>query len=78
MTTSINELGMQLTSFDTKVSTLEALGESVDALVTLEKQQYLSVLKRQADIQQAQSGQQLPQVPRDPDIIFFSDKPNKR
>ena len=78
LTTSINELGMQLTSFDTKVSTLEALGESVDALVTLEKQQYLSVLKRQADIQQAQSGQQLPQVPRDPDIIFFSDKPNKR
>ena len=78
LTTSINKLGMQLTSFDTKVSTLEALGESVDALVTLEKQQYLSVLKRQADIQQAQSGQQLPQVPRDPDIIFFSDKPNKR
>jgi|GEM_PF-1075747 len=78
LTTSINELGMQLTSFDTKVSTLEALGESVDALVTLEKQQYLSVLKRQADIQQAQSGQQLPQAPRDPDIIFFSDKPNKR
>ena len=78
LTTSINELGMQLTSFDTKVSTLEALGESVDALVTLEKQQYLSVLKRQADIQQAQSGQQLPKVPRDPDIIFFSDKPNKR
>ena len=78
LTTSINQLGMQLTSFDTKVSTLEALGESVDALVTLEKQQYLSVLKRQADIQQAQSGQQLPQVPRDPDIIFFSDKPNKR
>jgi CII-binding regulator of phage lambda lysogenization HflD len=78
LTTSINELGMQLTSFDTKVSTLEALGESVDALVTLEKQQYLSVLKRQADIQQAQSGQQLPQVPRDPDIIIFSDKPNKR
>lgn len=78
LTTSINELGMQLTSFDTKVSTLEALGDSVDALVTLEKQQYLSVLKRQADIQQAQSGQQLPQVPRDPDIIFFSDKPNKR
>jgi len=78
LTTSINKLGMQLTSFDTKVSTLEALGESVDALVTLEKQQYLSVLKRQADIQQAQSGQQLPQVPRDPNIIFFSDKPNKR
>ena len=74
LSTAVTKFGAELTSFDTKISGVESLKASVDALITLEKEQYISVLERQTKIQAAQSGQQLPRVPRDTDMIFFSDK----
>ncbi len=70
----VTKLGAQFKVFGDKVSSLKALSTSVEALITLEKAQYLSVLERQAKIQESQTGQQLPRVPRDADMIFFSDK----
>ena len=70
----VTKLGTQFKAFGDKVSSLKALSTSVEALITLEKAQYLSVLERQAKIQESQTGQQLPRVPRDADMIFFSDK----
>lgn len=70
----VTKLGAQFKAFGDKVSSLTALNTSVEALITLEKAQYLSVLERQAKIQASQTGQQLPRVPRDTDMIFFSDK----
>ena len=74
LSTAVTKFGTELTAFDVKISGVETLKASVDALITLEKEQYISVLERQAKIQAAQSGQQLPRVPRDTDMIFFSDK----
>ena len=73
----VSQLGAQVKNFGVKVSDVVALSASVEALITLEKEQYLSVLERQAKIQASQSGQQLPKVPRDTDMIFFSDKASK-
>tara|TARA_B110000967_G_scaffold203628_1_gene244647 strand:- start:1656 stop:2510 length:855 start_codon:yes stop_codon:yes gene_type:complete len=73
----VSQLRAQVKTFGVKVSDVVALSASVEALITLEKEQYLSVLERQAEIQASQSGQQLPKVPRDIDMIFFSDKASK-
>ena len=70
----VTKLGAQLKVFGGKVGSLGALSTSVEALITLEKAQYLSVLERQAKIQASQTGQKIPRVPRDTDMIFFSDK----
>jgi hypothetical protein len=73
----VSQLGAQVKNFGAKVSDVVALSANVEALITLEKEQYLSVLERQAKIQASQSGQQLPRVPRDTNMIFFSDKASK-
>jgi len=41
-------------------------------LVTLEKAKYLSVLERQAALQEKQTGPMAVKVPRDPNLIFYS------
>jgi hypothetical protein len=54
------------------LANLSALNADVSTLVTLEKAKYLSVLERQAALQEKQTGPMAVKVPRDPNLIFYS------
>ena len=68
----IEGLSGQLNSFESQLSESEKLNSDVEALVTLERAKYLEVLERQADLQEKQRGPAPIEVPRDPNLIFYS------
>ena len=68
----VSNLGAQLEEFEERLENVQKLSSDVEALVVLEKEQYLKVLKRQADIQEKQTGSNPVKVPRDPNMVFYS------
>ena len=68
----IEGLSGQLNSFESQLTESEKLNSDVEALVTLERAKYLEVLERQADLQEKQRGPAPLEVPRDPNLIFYS------
>ena len=68
----IEGLSGQLNSFESQIAESEKLNSDVKALVTLERARYLEVLERQADLQEKQRGPAPIEVPRDPNLIFYS------
>ena len=68
----IEGLSGQLNSFESQIAESEKLNSDVKALVTLERAKYLEVLERQADLQEKQRGPAPIEVPRDPNLIFYS------
>ena len=68
----IEGLSGQLNSFESQIAKSEKLNSDVKALVTLERAKYLEVLERQADLQEKQRGPAAIEVPRDPNLIFYS------
>ena len=68
----IEGLSGQLNSFESQLAESEKLNSDVEALVTLERAKYLEVLERQADLQEKQRGPAPIEVPRDPNLIFYS------
>jgi flagellar basal body-associated protein FliL len=72
----VGNLGAQLQEFEERLENVQKLSADVEALVVLEKQQYLNVLKRQADIQEKQTGPNPVKVPRDPNMVFYSIQSN--
>ena len=69
---TIEGLGAQLENFQNQLVEARKLNSDVQALVTLEKAKYLEVLERQADLQEMQKGPDPLEVPRDPNLIFYS------
>ena len=69
---TIEGLGAQLENFQNQLVEARKLNSDVQALVELEKAKYLEVLGRQADLQEMQKGPDPLEVPRDPNMIFFS------
>jgi hypothetical protein len=69
---AVAALASQLNQFENKLKDVERLNADVKALVTLERENYLAVLQRQSLIQEAQSGEKVVKVPRDPNLIFYS------
>jgi methyl-accepting chemotaxis protein len=72
ITMVVNRLNDQLDDFQGELANTKDLNEDVAALVTLEREKYLAVLKRQADLQQKQKGPAAIQIPRDPNLIYYS------
>jgi hypothetical protein len=72
ITEVIMRLNTQLDVVEQQLSNAKKLNVDVAALVTLEREKYLTVLKRQADLQERQSGLAPIKVPRDPNMIFYS------
>ena len=68
----IEGLSGQLNSFESQLAESEKLNSDVEALVTLERAKYFEVLERQADLQEKQRGPAPIEVPRDPNLIFYS------
>ncbi|MDG0968224.1 MAG: hypothetical protein P8Q37_10905 [Porticoccaceae bacterium] len=69
---SIASLSSRINQFEGSLKNVANLNADVKALVTLERENYLAVLKRQSVLQKAQSGEQVIKVPRDPNLIFYS------
>jgi len=65
-------INTQLAEVGTQLAAVKDLNDDVTALVTLEKAKYLSVLERQAELQEKQTGPMAVKVPRDPNLIFYS------
>jgi len=65
-------LGSQLKNFENRLSNIQQLSDDVESLVILEKENYLQVLERQADLQEKQSDRNPIKVPRDPNMVFYS------
>ena len=72
ITTVVNRLNDQLEDFQGELANAKNLNEDVAALVTLEREKYLAVLERQADLQEKQKGPAAIQIPRDPNLIYYS------
>ena len=68
----VTSLGSQLKKFEARLQNVQKLSSDVEALVTLEKEKYFSILERQADLQEKQSGPDPIKVPRDPNLVFYS------
>jgi DNA repair exonuclease SbcCD ATPase subunit len=69
---SIESLSSRINKFEGSLKNVANLNADVKALVTLERENYLAVLKRQSMLQEAKSGEQVIKVPRDPNLIFYS------
>lgn len=65
-------INTQLAEVGTQLAAVKDLNADVSTLVTLEKAKYLSVLERQAALQEKQTGPMAVKVPRDPNLIFYS------
>ena len=74
VTSVVDKLGSQLRGFEDRLKNVQKLSADVEALVTLEKEKYLNVLTRQADLQEKQSGPDPIKVPRDPNMVFYSNE----
>ena len=72
ITMVVNRLNDQLDDFQGELANTKDLNEDVAALVTLEREKYLTVLKRQADLQEKQRGPAAIKIPRDPNFIYYS------
>ena len=68
----VSTLGSQLKNFENRLSNIQQLSDDVESLVILEKENYLQVLERQADLQEKQSDLNPINVPRDPNMVFYS------
>jgi len=68
----VRSLATRINQFETKLKDVSRLNADVQALVALERENYLAVLQRQSLIQEAQSGDKVVKVPRDPNLIFYS------
>ena len=74
VTNSMVGLSSRIEKFETSLVDVKRLTDDVDALITLERENYMEVLQRQTILQEAQSGKQVVKVPRDPNLIFYSIK----
>ena len=74
----VSTLTQQIMTVESQLlANLSALNADVSTLVTLEKAKYLSVLERQAELQEKQTGPMAVKVPRDPNLIFYSIQSSK-
>ena len=74
VTNSMVGLSSRIEKFENSLVDVKRLTDDVDALITLERENYMEVLQRQTILQEAQSGKQVVKVPRDPNLIFYSIK----
>lgn len=74
VTNSMVGLSSRIEKFEKSLVDVKRLTDDVDALITLERENYMEVLQRQTILQEAQSGKQVVKVPRDPNLIFYSIK----
>ncbi len=74
VTKSMVGLSSRIENFEKSLVDVKRLTADVDALVTLERQNYMDVLQRQTILQEAQAGKKVVKVPRDPNLIFYSIK----
>ena len=74
ITKTIVGLSSRIDNFESSLGDVKRLTDDVDALIILERENYMEVLKRQTMLQEAQAGKQIVNVPRDPNLIFYSIK----
>jgi hypothetical protein len=74
VTKSMAGLSSRIEKFEKSLVDVKRLTDDVDALVILERENYMEVLQRQTILQEAQAGKQVVKVPRDPNLIFYSIK----
>lgn len=68
----IVSLGSKLESFKGRIAQVQALSTNVQALITLEKENYKAVLERQAALQSKGGKAVATIVPRDPNLVYYS------
>jgi len=74
VTKSMVDISSRIEKFEKSLVDVKRLTDDVDALITLERENYMEVLQRQTILQEAQGGKQVVKVPRDPNLIFYSIK----
>ena len=74
VTKAMAGLSSRIDNFENRLGDVKRLTDDVDALITLERENYMEVLQRQTMLQEAQAGKQIVKVPRDPNLIFYSIK----
>lgn len=72
ITDVVSRINVQLDSFEAELANVKDLNEDVEVLVTLEREKYLAVLKRQTDLQEKQRGPAAIKIPRDPNLVYYS------
>ncbi|MDA9091307.1 hypothetical protein N9J84_04290, partial [Porticoccaceae bacterium] len=65
------KLATQIKSFDGRMSNVAKLNADVEALITLERADYLELLQRQVDLQALQVAEQQPEEKVDPSIVVY-------
>ena len=68
---SVKKLATQIKSFDGRMSNVAKLNADVEALITLERADYLELLQRQVDLQALQVAEQQPEEKVDPSIVVY-------
>lgn len=75
---TVQKLGAQLKTLDGRMDNVAALNEDVEALVTLEREKYLEVLQRQAELQKMALATQEPEEEVAPSIVVYPYVSTKR
>lgn len=73
----IVSLGTKLESFKGRIEEVQALSASVQALITLERENYRGVLERQLALQEKDAGITAPVAPKDPNLVYYSIRNSK-
>ena len=73
----IVSLGTKLESFKGRIEEVQALSASVQALITLERENYRGVLERQLALQEKDAGITVPVAPKDPNLVYYSIRNSK-
>jgi phosphoserine phosphatase len=68
---SVKKLATQIKSFDGRMNNIAKLNADVEALITLEREDYLELLQRQVDLQALQVAGQQPEEKIDPSIVVY-------
>lgn len=68
---SVKKLATQIKSFDGRMNNVAKLNADVEALITLEREDYLELLQRQVDLQALQVAGQQPEEKIDPSIVVY-------
>ena len=68
---SVKKLATQITSFDGRMRNITKLNADVEALITLERENYLELLQRQVDLQALQVAGQQPEEKVAPSIVVY-------
>ncbi|UVW35143.1 hypothetical protein NYF23_00715 [SAR92 clade bacterium H455] len=68
---SVSALGKQMKSLEGQVGSVKQLNADVEALITLERENYLEVLQRQVDLEEARQKEATPEEPK-PSVVTYS------